>query len=218
MVRAKHMRRCFWWVFSTALFTNANHSHLHSSTPQAKRSSPYPHLLTHYFTDMSSANPRRWVTITLKLTCRCIDLHLNSSLVLSLSNQSERYFLHLTAFSIWFVGNSFQISHLLDLFSKCRDLFASLFLFSFIFFFFGVWFFVSSSWGRWEVLEGAWLCRCVNGLVIILQMGLQQSDPISGHDGSSNGSSWASVFIKTEYENTGTVWVWLCERWVLLFL
>ena len=90
----------------------------------------------------------------------CIDLPLNSSLILSLSNQSERYFLHLTAFSIWSVGNSFQISHLLDLLFECRVLFASLtplfFFWCLGFHFFGLRV-LRSSWGSMIMQMSEWI-------------------------------------------------------------
>ena len=71
-----HTMRCFWWVSSTTLFTKVEHSHLQITLisiqvpPQAKRSSPCLHLLMHYFTGPSSANPRRRVTFTQCFTCQ----------------------------------------------------------------------------------------------------------------------------------------------------
>ena len=55
-------------VSSTAVFTKAKHSHLRliSSSFQYHhklKEVPRPHLLMHYFTDPSSANPRRHVTV-----------------------------------------------------------------------------------------------------------------------------------------------------------
>ena len=55
-------------VSSTAVFTKAKHSHLRllSSSFQYHhklKEAPRPHLLTHYFTDPSLANPRRHVIV-----------------------------------------------------------------------------------------------------------------------------------------------------------
>ena len=62
-------------VSSTAVFTKAKHSHLRllSSSFQYHhklKEAPRPHLLTHYFTDPSSANPRRHVTVMQCFTCQ----------------------------------------------------------------------------------------------------------------------------------------------------
>ena len=98
---------------STALFSLSSHTSLFSkaelphkktsliSIPHLKLlSSHCPHLLTHYFTDSSSANPIRCVTVT-----QCFTRQPPTSFSV-FSTEFWRYSLYLSYLYIWFVGNS----------------------------------------------------------------------------------------------------------------
>ena len=112
--------------YQTSLFSKAE-LHLHSSTP--RRSSHCPHLLTHYFTAPSSANPHRRITVT-----QCFTRQPLTSFSTSL-HKSQRYSLHFSYLYIWFVGNS-KVFRIFYIESRIGDeKFAFLFFFFFPFFF-----------------------------------------------------------------------------------
>ena len=116
--------------YQTSLFSKAE-LHLHSSTP--RRSSHCPHLLTHYFTAPSSANPHRRITVT-----QCFTRQPLTSFSTSL-HKSRRYSLHFSYLYIWFVGNS-KVFRIFYIESRIGDeKFAFLFFFFFFLFFFFVW-------------------------------------------------------------------------------
>ena len=81
----------------TSLFSKAE-LHLHSITP--RRNFHYPHLLMHYFTAPSSANPRHRVTVM-----QCFTQQPPTSFSASL-HKSRRYSLHFSCLYVWFVCNS----------------------------------------------------------------------------------------------------------------
>ena len=109
----------------TSLFNKAELLHQKTSLisiPHLKLlSSHCPHLLTHYFTDPSLANPIRRVTIT-----QCFTRQPPTSFS-AFSTEIRRYSLHLSYLYIWFVGNS-KVFCIFYIKSKIGDeKFASLF-------------------------------------------------------------------------------------------
>ena len=125
---------------STALFSLSSHTSLFSkaelphkktsliSIPHLKLlSSHCPHLLTHYFTDSSSANPIRCVTVTQCFTCQ------PPTSFSVFSTEFWRYSLYLSYLYIWFVGNS-KVFRIFYIESKIGDEISGFFFSPFFFF------------------------------------------------------------------------------------
>ena len=135
----------------TSLFSKAK-LHLYSNTP--RRNSHCPHLLTHYFTAPSSANPRRRVTVT-----QCFTHQPLTSFSASL-HKSRRYSLHFNCLYVWFVCNS-KVFRIFYIESRIGRSYLLLYFIFFPFFsLFDVWVFASNVW--WylvmKVCESAFFC------------------------------------------------------------
>ena len=149
------MRRAFWCSLQRLSSALSSQTFLISIPvlPQAKTSSHCPHLLMHYFTDPSPANSHRRVMVT-----QCFTRQPPTSFS-AFFTEIRRYFLHLSCLYIWFVGNS-KVFHIFYIESRIGDeKFASLFFFSFFFFFvwclsFRIWFNCINPW--WWVFNLWW--------------------------------------------------------------
>ena len=122
-----------------ALFTKVEHSHLQITLisiqvpPQAKRSSPCPHLLMHYFT--FRAQPTRAAVPQSRSASRANQTDL-PDLLLKFFHRNSKVFFTFELFIYLIVGNS-KVFRIFYIESRIGDeKFASLFFFFFFPFFF----------------------------------------------------------------------------------